>query len=150
MIDWIMGAVHSVYPEENVVVVRMQGVGVRVEVPSSLARRTHQRLTAEGPYTETLYTVLVATGTTGTMNLVPKLYGFSNSRARDLFTLLRSVPGIGSKAALRIMGARPTTATAKAIAEGDPDSLRVKGVGPKKCSQIISSLREKVPVEWIE
>lgn len=73
------------------------------------------------------------------------LYGFGNLEARQLFTELLSVNGVGPKVALAILSAAGEARLRQAIAAGDPGLLRgVSGVGPKTAGRIIVELRGRV------
>jgi Holliday junction DNA helicase RuvA len=73
------------------------------------------------------------------------LYGFGTLEARQLFTELLSVNGVGPKVALAILSAAGEARLRQAIAAGDPGLLRgVSGVGPKTAGRIIVELRGRV------
>lgn len=76
---------------------------------------------------------------------VHNLYGFHTLAAKDLFTELLSVNGVGPKVALAILSAAGEARLRQAIASGDPGLLRgVSGVGPKTAQRIIVELRGRV------
>jgi Holliday junction DNA helicase RuvA len=73
------------------------------------------------------------------------LYGFKSITAKNLFTSLIGVSGIGPKLAMQILSSAGESRLRQAIAAGDPELLRgVSGVGPKTASRVIVDLRGKV------
>jgi Holliday junction DNA helicase RuvA len=73
------------------------------------------------------------------------LFGFSALEARELFTSLLSVSGVGPKVALAVLSAASTSRLKQAIASGDSDVLKgVAGVGKKTAERIIVELRGKL------
>lgn len=132
MIESITGALVAVEP--TAVVVDLHGLAVRVEVPPSTAERA-------GPIggRVTLLTQLVIGGNDPT----PRLFGFASPTSRALFRALTSVSQIGPSIALRVLAAHHDPGEiAAAIARGDEDAIRVKGVGPKIAKRIVTELRD--------
>ncbi len=73
------------------------------------------------------------------------LYGFSALEAKQLFTLMLSVSGVGPKVAMAVLSAASIDRLRQAIAAGDPDLLRgVSGVGKKTAERLILELRGKL------
>ena len=73
------------------------------------------------------------------------LYGFAQAEARDLFTQLLGVSGVGPKVALGVMSAAPIERLKQTIAAGDADLLKgVAGVGKKTAERVVIELRSKV------
>ena len=135
MIDRVTGTLLAVEPAA--VVVDWSGLGLRVEVTSSTAERL-------GPLGSTV-TLLTLFALVGSQEPQPRLYGFQTPEARALFLLLRQVSGIGPSTALRVLGAQGTPAdVAAAIAQGDVDAIKVKGVGPKIAKRVITELKDKM------
>lgn len=74
------------------------------------------------------------------------LYGFGTTGARDLFRCLLSVPGVGPKAALALLGAMEPAKLAAAIAAGQAQTLcKAKGIGKKTAETIVVKLRDRLP-----
>lgn len=134
MIDRLTGTLLQAGPDACVVDVH--GLGIRVEVPTSVAHqlgRTGEQVT--------LLTQLVIPGNDPT----PRLFGFLSEEGRELFRMLQSVAGIGPSSALKIAGSQPSPGqVAVAIARGDAKAIKVKGVGPKLAKRVITELKEKV------
>lgn len=73
------------------------------------------------------------------------LYAFRELSAKQLFTQLLGVSGVGPKVALAILSAAGEHRLRQAIASGDPALLKgVSGVGPKTAQRVIVELRGKV------
>jgi Holliday junction DNA helicase RuvA len=73
------------------------------------------------------------------------LYGFGDTRERDLFNLLVQVKGIGPKVALSLLGGLKTEDLKNAIAREDAAWIStVPGVGRKTAERIVLELRDKV------
>ncbi len=73
------------------------------------------------------------------------LYGFADVAERNMFRLLTSVQGVGSKVALAILSVLSPTDLQNAIAAQDKTAVsRAKGVGPKVAARIVNELKDKV------
>lgn len=115
------------------VVIEVGGVGMLVQVPSSLAAdmslgsRVH------------LHTTLVVREDALT------LYGFSSVSSRELFELLQTVTGIGPKVALSALSLYSEEVLIDAIAHENSAALeKIPGLGKKSASRILLELKEKV------
>lgn len=72
------------------------------------------------------------------------LYGFSTLEAKQMFTQLLSVSGVGPKVAMAVLSATSIDRLKQAIVSGDPDLLKgVAGVGKKTAERVIVELRGK-------
>lgn len=135
MIEHIAGELRAVEP--TAVVIDLHGLGVRVEVTPSVAAR----LGAVG--TKAALLTHLAIG--GQSDPAPRLFGFSSPTERLLFRHLLTVGGVGPSTALRVLAAHDDAGRlAAAIARGDEDGVRVKGVGQKIAARIIAELKDKV------
>lgn len=75
------------------------------------------------------------------------LYGFADRHERSMFRALVTVPGVGAKVALAILGAAPTAEIAQAVASGNRALfMTVPGVGAKLTTRIIAELRDRAPI----
>ena len=73
------------------------------------------------------------------------LYGFSSMDELDLFKLLISVSGVGTKAGISIMSILPVNELKRAIASGDAKRIATaNGVGKKTAERVIIDLKDKV------
>jgi Holliday junction DNA helicase RuvA len=115
------------------VVVEVGGVGLAVQAtPSTLAtlRRGEQAR---------LFTSLVVREDSLT------LFGFAEVEARELFTLLQTVSGIGPRLALAALAVLDPDKLRTALAEGNITVLtQVPGIGRKGAERLSLELRDKV------
>ncbi|AKP08835.1 Holliday junction DNA helicase subunit RuvA [Corynebacterium pseudotuberculosis] len=73
------------------------------------------------------------------------LYGFASDEARQMFTLLQTVSGLGPKLALAAQSVLSAVDLAQAIANQDGKTLqRIPGVGKRVAERIIVDLKDKV------
>jgi Holliday junction DNA helicase RuvA len=73
------------------------------------------------------------------------LYGFETSDARELFTLLLSVDGIGPRLALAVLSTlNPETIRRAVFNEQAEVFNRVPGVGKKTAQKILLSLQDRI------
>jgi Holliday junction DNA helicase RuvA len=73
------------------------------------------------------------------------LYGFADSDARDLFTTLIGVSGIGPKIALATLAVHDAAALRRALSDGDVAALtRVPGIGKRGAERMVLELRDKI------
>jgi len=74
-----------------------------------------------------------------------RLHGFQSESERDWFRLLNTVQGVGTKAALGILGVFDGDQLLTAILAEDVAMIRrAPGVGPKLAARIVNELRSKV------
>ena len=72
------------------------------------------------------------------------LYGFLAREDRQAFVLLRTIQGVGPKAALAVLDVLPPGELAAAVARDDRASVaRAQGVGPKLALRIVTELKGK-------
>ncbi len=75
-----------------------------------------------------------------------QLIGFSTPIERDWYKLLTSVQGVGSKAALALLGHIPIRTLSRAILLEDSDTIKeAQGIGPKIAKRLVLELKGKVP-----
>jgi len=73
------------------------------------------------------------------------LCGFLKREDRDIFNILTSVSGVGSKMALTLLNSFEVSDLVGFVLEGDYKELtRAKGVGPKLAQKIILELKDKL------
>jgi Holliday junction DNA helicase RuvA len=131
MISSIRGEVLDVALDH--VVIEACGVGYRVNATpytlSTLRRGTEARLVTAMIVREDSMT----------------LFGFADSDARDLFTTLLSVSGVGPKIALATLAVHDAPALRQALADSDVTALtRVPGIGKRSAERMVLELRDKV------
>ena len=72
------------------------------------------------------------------------LYGFLSRDDRQAFVLLRTIQGVGPKAALAVLDVLPPAELAGAVARDDKAAVaRANGVGPKLALRIVTELKDK-------
>ncbi len=73
------------------------------------------------------------------------LCGFTKREDRDIFNILTSVSGVGSKMALTLLDNFPSAELIGFVIDGNYKELtRAKGVGPKLAQKIILELKDKL------
>ena len=73
------------------------------------------------------------------------LYGFLNKETRDIFQILLSVSGVGTKMALALLNEFDACDLISFVIDGNFKELtRAKGVGPKLAQKIILELKDKL------
>ncbi|MBI3227584.1 MAG: Holliday junction branch migration protein RuvA [Mycolicibacterium cosmeticum] len=73
------------------------------------------------------------------------LYGFVDGEARDLFSTLLGVSGVGPKIALATLAVYDAQALRQALADGDVNALiRVPGIGKRGAERMVLELRDKI------
>ncbi len=76
------------------------------------------------------------------------LVGFNTKEERDLFNILQSASGVGTKVALSLLSALSVSEIAQAVVSNNHKVLtQAKGVGPKLAQKITLDLKEKM-MSW--
>jgi Holliday junction DNA helicase RuvA len=79
------------------------------------------------------------------------LFGFETEIEKDLFNLLTTVKGVGSKVALSILSSfEPATVTNIIITEDTNALSSISGIGPKLAARIVNELKDKKSLANIE
>ena len=132
LISSVHGPIESVGPDT--VNIRVGGISLQVNVPSSTARD----IGGAGDQVR-LFTCLQVREDSLT------LYGFTNEDARAAFEALIGVSGVGPRVALNVLSAMTPGALAVAVGAADTDAfVAVPGVGKKTAGRIILDLRGKL------
>ncbi|WP_460274127.1 Holliday junction branch migration protein RuvA [Celeribacter sp. ULVN23_4] len=117
------------------VMIDVRGVGYIVYV----SERTRMALPGQGAPVS-LYTDMLV------REDLMQLFGFTSLLEKEWYRLLISVQGIGSKAAMAILGTLGPEATGRAIALGDWTAVKAApGVGPKIAQRVVNELKDKAP-----
>ncbi len=75
-----------------------------------------------------------------------ELFGFASELERRVFRLLVSVPNVGPKMAIGVLGALPITELSRAISARDLGRLgKVPGIGKKTAERLVVELIDKLP-----
>jgi Holliday junction DNA helicase RuvA len=134
MIATISGEVLEI--ENDSLVVGLGGLGLRVFVPAAVRDRAHRGEMAN------LHTHLVV------REELLALYGFDTVEAREFFTLLLGVNGVGPRIALMILSVLSTDAIRRAVVSEQSEVFsRVPGVGKKTAQKILLHLQGKIGAE---
>ena len=132
MIGRLWGVVAEVGEEDALIDVA--GVGYVVRCGS----RTLGRLPALGG------TVDIHVETQWSEQLGMTLYGFLARDERRAFTTLKTIQGVGPKAALAVLDVLPPAELSAAAQRGDQAAVsRAQGVGPKLALRIVTELKDK-------
>jgi Holliday junction DNA helicase RuvA len=132
MIGRLWGVVAEVGEEDALIDVA--GVGYVVRCGS----RTLGRLPAAGG------TVDIHVETQWSEQLGMTLYGFLARDERRTFTTLKTIQGVGPKAALAVLDVLPPAELSAAAQRGDQAAVsRAQGVGPKLALRIVTELKDK-------
>lgn len=116
------------------IVVDVHGVGYEVLVPMT----TLYTLPALGEEVSLYIQMIVRED-------AHSLFGFGDSRARQLFRDLIKVNGVGPKLALTIMSGIDSDDFVRCVQEGDTASLvRLPGVGKKTAERLVMEMRDRL------
>lgn len=131
MISLLRGKI--VRKEAGSVIVDVGGVGYGVAVPFS----TYDAIGGTGSSVE------LAIHTSYRENAV-ELFGFFTDAEKEMFEKLVGVPGIGPRAAVKVLSNVSVTDLADSIMKGDLAKKKIKGLGTKTAAKITSALGDKV------
>lgn len=133
MIASVKGQVEHV--ENDLVVIDVGGVGVEVNIPNYVSQELRP---GEAVY---LHTHLVVREDSLT------LYGFDTMDAREVFSMLLGVNGVGPRLALAILSTLTPDAIRRAVFQEQAEVFsRVPGVGNKTAQKILLHLQDRLPL----
>jgi holliday junction DNA helicase RuvA len=133
MIGWLRGAVVRRLPAAGVVIVEAQGVGWELHV----SLQTLAGVPDEGEQVELWVH-------TNVREDAIQLFGFADEREKLLFRMLTSVPKVGPRNAVAVLGGLPAVELVECIAAGESAKLvRIPGIGKKTAEQIVLTLGDK-------
>ncbi|MCH5599377.1 Holliday junction branch migration protein RuvA [Niabella ginsengisoli] len=131
MITYLKGTFASVSP--STVVIDVNGVGYEVNI----SLNTFSEIQEKG--SGLLYTHLLI------REDAHLLYGFADTKEKDIFLLLLSVSGIGANTARLMLSSMKPEEITTAILHGDARSLeRIKGIGKKTAERAVLELKDKI------
>ncbi len=133
MIGWVRGEVVRRLPAAGVVIVESAGIGWELHV----SIQTLASIAEEGSVVELwVHTNVREDAIT--------LFGFADEREKQLFRMLTSVPKVGPRNAVAVLGGLPVLELVECIAAGDSGKLvRIPGIGKKTAEQIVLTLSDK-------
>jgi Holliday junction DNA helicase RuvA len=134
MIGWLRGRV--VAEEPNGLVLEVGGVGYELTAPVGTLGRA-----SGDPRGEIELWVH-----THVREDALELFGFASELERQVFRLLVSVPNVGPKTAIGVLGALPIADLSRAISARDLGRLgKVPGIGKKTAERLVVELVDKLP-----
>lgn len=130
MIGKLTGVVETIF--EDHLILDVKGVGYRIFMPQQILHTTK----LSESYAVFIHTDVKEDSIT--------LFGFLSMEEKDAFLLLKSVNGIGPKAALAILSNLQLSGIQNAILQDDKAAFTsVPGIGPKLAGRIILELKNK-------
>ena len=134
MIGWLSGVVRSRDPLTGEVIVDAGGVGYQLVV----SWQTFASVPEVGERAELWVHTHVRED-------VLALFGFATVAEKRMFRLLTSVPQVGPRNAIVVLGGFPLEELLRAIADGERLTLeRIPGVGKRTAERILLDLKDKV------
>jgi Holliday junction DNA helicase RuvA len=132
MIGYLKGAV--LHGEKNHIILLANGIGYKVFVTPDTLEAVRGKETELWIHTAVREDAL-------------DLFGFREKESLNFFNLLLSVPGIGPKSALGILGLADVRTIRQAVSSGDTSYLtKVSGIGKKTADKIVLELEGKLDV----
>jgi holliday junction DNA helicase RuvA len=137
MIGWVRGRVVRRLPAVGVVIVEANGIGWELHV----SLQTLASIPEEGPEEDETVELWIHTNV---REDAITLFGFADEREKQLFRMLTSVPKVGPKNAIAVLGGLPVLELVESIAAGDSGKLvKIPGIGKKTAEQIVLTLGDK-------
>jgi len=134
MIGWLRGRVIS--EEPSGLILDVQGVGYELLTPVGTLGRATSHPSGE----------IELWVHTHVREDALDLFGFASELERRVFQLLVSVPNVGPKTAVGVLGALPIADLSRAISARDLGRLgKVPGIGKKTAERLVVELVDKLP-----
>lgn len=132
MIEFLTGQL--IQAEPGTAVIQTGGIGWSVLITLS----AYDKLPAPGePHTLPTYLAVKEDSLT--------LYGFVDTREREIFEKLLTISGIGPKLAMTALSGLPSEELARAISQGDTKRLNaIPGIGKKMAERMVVELKDKL------
>lgn len=132
MIHYIKGKL--AIKSDGLIVVETGGIGYEIYV----AGNSRFFLATEGDDVTVFTTMIVREDDVS-------VYGFASEEERELFAKLRTVNGVGAKAALSVLSAMPLHQLKIAIVYEDAKTItKANGIGKKTADRIVLELKDKL------
>ena len=133
MIKYIKG-IYAMTFDGGIVVENSSGIGFEINIPAGSPLYKY----GEGEEIKVFTAMMVKEDDIS-------LYGFHNKESLELFRLLITVSGIGSKAAMSIMSSLSVDEIKRAIAFEDVQEIsKANGIGKKTAERLILELKDKI------
>ncbi|MFV8755409.1 Holliday junction branch migration protein RuvA [Nannocystaceae bacterium ST9] len=134
MLGWLRGKVVVRNPAAGIVIVECQGVGWELHV-------SVQTLAGVPDVGEAVELFVH----TNVREDAIQLFGFADQWEKQLFRMLTSVPKVGPKNAVAVLGGFPVRELVECIAARDSGKLvKIPGIGAKTAEQIVLTLHDKM------
>lgn len=134
MLGWLRGRVLS--EEPNGVILEVSGVGYELTLPVGALGRAERNASGE---------VALWVHTHAREDIL-ELFGFGSELERRVFRLLVTVPNVGPKTAIGVLGALSLGELSQAVAARDLARLsKVPGIGKKTAERLVVELVDKLP-----
>lgn len=134
MLGWLRGKVVVRNPAAGLVIVEAQGIGWELHV----SIQTLAGVPEEGKEVELFVH-------TNVREDAIQLFGFADTWEKQLFRMLTSVPKVGPKNAIAVLGGFPVRELVECIAARDSGKLvKIPGIGAKSAEQIVLTLHDKM------
>lgn len=135
MLGWLRGTVVVRNPAAGLVIVETQGIGWELHV----SIQTLAGVPEEGRE------VALHVHTNVREDAI-QLFGFADAWEKQLFRMLTSVPKVGPKNAIAVLGGFPVRELVECIAARESAKLvKIPGIGGKTAEQIVLTLHDKMP-----
>jgi holliday junction DNA helicase RuvA len=136
MIGWLRGRVIS--EEPSGLILDVGGVGYELTAPVGTLGRAPNAGPPSGEVELWVHTHVREDAL--------ELFGFASELERRVFRLLVSVPNVGPKTAVGVLGALPLADLSRAISARDLGRLgKVPGIGKKTAERLVVELVDKLP-----
>ena len=140
MIGSIKGKI--ILKTEKFLILETTGIGYKINVSADTLSRLAPRLRSGQKEINELVSFWIHTHV---REDALDLYGFLEYTELEFFEMLISIPGIGPKGALAILGVTSIETLRKAISAGDISYLtKISGIGKKTAEKIVIELRDKI------
>lgn len=134
MLGWLRGRV--IAEEPSGLILEVSGVGYELTAPVGTVGRA--KTDAAGQVELWVHTHVREDAL--------ELFGFASELERRVFRLLVSVPNVGPKTAIGVLGALPIADLSRAISARDLGRLgKVPGIGKKTAERLVVELVDKLP-----
>ncbi len=134
MIGWLRGTVVVRNPAVGIVIVECQGIGWEL----------HVSVQTLAGVPEVGHEVTLHVHTNVREDAI-QLFGFADQWEKQLFRMLTSVPKVGPKNAVAVLGGFPVRELVECIAARDSVKLvKIPGIGGKTAEQIVLTLHDKM------